>query len=213
MFKNRQDAGKKLAEALSAYRDQAPLVLAIPRGGAPVGYEVAKALDADFSLLIVQKLPFPLNQQQNFGAIAEGGSVIVLGHASRNLDPAVIDKVIDEQIKEIKRRQHVLRTEQAIPPLTGRTIILVDEGIKIGVTMKAAIRDVSTQNPKKIIVASPVSSPEAAHAFEQMHAVDQVVILEKPRFFHDIAQVYDELLKVGDHAVLSLVHQWQETPA
>jgi predicted phosphoribosyltransferase len=212
MFKNRKDAGKKLAGALSGCRDQDPLVLAIPRGGVPVGYEVAKALGADFSLLIVQKLPFPFNTKESFGAVAEGGRVVVLAHASRNLDQTLIDQVIADQIKEIKRRRRVLRTEHAIPALTGRTVILVDDGIKLGVTMKAAVRYVNARGPEKIVVAAPVSSPEAANAFEHMPAVDSVVILEKPRFFHDIAQVYTDWGDVGDHNVMQLVQQWQESP-
>lgn len=209
MFKNRKDAGERLAEALSGYQNQKPLVLAIPRGGVPVGYEVAKALRADFSLLIVQKLPLPFNKTQVFGAIAEGGRVIVLAQGSRDLDQSVIDKVIANQTEEIKRRQHVLRTSKALPSLAGRTVILVNDGIKLGATMKAAVQYVQAKGPKQIVVASPVSSPEAAHAFEQMDAVDSVVILEKPRFFHDVAEVYNTLQEVGDHAVRRLLQQSQ----
>ncbi len=212
MFRNRQDAGIQLAKALSSFQDEKPLVLAIPRGGAPVGFEVAKALQADFSLLIVQKLPFPFNPQESFGAVAEGGRVIVLAHASRNLDQTLIDKVVADQIEEIRRRRRVFRTEHPLPSLTGRIVILVDDGIKLGATMKAAVRYADARAPEKIVVAAPVSSPEAAHAFSQMEAVAAVVILETPRFFRDVAQAYADWHEVSDHEVLQLVRQWQGSP-
>ena len=129
MFEDRRDAGKQLAQELEAYRDEGVLVLAIPRGGVEVGYQVAKHLDADLSLLIVRKLPYPDQPEAGFGALAEDGSTVILRDATRWLSEETINRVIDEQRREIERRLAVLRRGEPLPDLTGRTVILVDDGI------------------------------------------------------------------------------------
>ncbi len=207
MFKDRSDAGKQLADALSAYRIDNPIILAIPRGGVPVGFEIAEALSTTLSLIIVRKLPFPFNPESGFGAVAEDGSLVVLPNASRNLNKELIETIIEDQKREIERRIRILRTNRPLPDVTDRTVIIVDDGIAMGSTMRAAVRCVAKKNPAGIIAAAPVSSPEAAHALSEMQAVDEVVVLLEPRFFHSVAQNYQNWRDIPDYEVINLMNR------
>ena len=213
MFKDRYDAGRQLAKELLAFREENPLVLAIPRGGVAVAFEIAKLLNAQFSLIITRKLPFPYNPESGFGAIAEDGSIVILRGASSNLSPKMIETVINNQKEEIQRRIKILRGGRPIPELNGRTIILVDDGIAMGSTMRAAIMMCKKQEPDKIVVASPVGSPELTRALQQKEAVDQTVILKKPRFFRAVSQVYEKWYDVPDYEVLSIMNEWHNEHA
>jgi putative phosphoribosyl transferase len=210
MFTDRKDAGRQLAKSLSAYRDKDPLVLVIPRGGVPVGFEVASDFGTCLSLLIVQKLPFPYNPEAGFGAVAEDGSLVLLPGVSRNLNKELIETIIADQKREIDRRIHILRGNRSLPELAGRKVILVDDGIAMGSSMRAGVKCLSGKNPAEIIVATPVASPEASHALSQMEAVNKVVILEEPRFFHSVAQSYQHWKAVPDYEVISLLNQCKE---
>jgi predicted phosphoribosyltransferase len=185
------------------------LVLAIPRGGVPVGYEIAKALQADFSLIIVRKLPFPYNPESGFGAIAEDGSSIILNQAKSIFSSETIETIIEEQKKEIKRRRQVLRGGHPIPEISDRTVILVDDGIAMGSTMLAAIEMIKNQKPKSLIVAVSVSSPEIGRAIDNQRAVDETIILEQPRYFRAVAQVYENWRDIPDYEVISIMKEWQ----
>lgn len=213
MFIDRKHAGKELSKKLSHLRDENPLVLAIPRGGVPVGYEIATALQADFSLIIASKLPFPYNPESGFGAIAEDGSCVILNQAKSIFSPVTIDMIKEEQKIEIKRRIQVLRGGNPLPEITGRTVILVDDGIAMGSTMRAAIKLINKRNPKSLIVAAPVSSPEVARALEDKNAVDETVILEQPQYFRAVAQVYENWRDIPDHEVISIMKEWQREKA
>jgi predicted phosphoribosyltransferase len=201
MFKDRKDAGKKLALALQKYKDKKVLVLAIPRGGVELGYEVAKALHADFSLLICRKLPYPLNSESGFGAISENGSVYINELAAASVSQEEIEQIIAQQSIEIKRRIETLRDGQPLPLLKGQTIILADDGIAMGSTMHTAVTLCKKQGAKKIIVAVPVASTQAIQKFSQM--ADEVVVLESPTNFYAVAQVYENWYDVSDEEVLS----------
>lgn len=209
MFKDRKHAGRELSKKLSHLRAVNPLVLAIPRGGVPVGYEIAKALQADFSLIIVRKLPFPYNPESGFGAIAEDGSSIILNQAKSIFSSETIETIIEEQKKEIKRRRQVLRGGHPIPEISDRTVILVDDGIAMGSTMLAAIEMIKNQKPKSLIVAVPVSSPEIGRAIDNQRAVDETIILEQPRYFRAVAQVYENWRDIPDYEVISIMKEWQ----
>jgi putative phosphoribosyl transferase len=205
MFINRNDAGRQLAEKLSTYHIENPLVLAVPRGGVPVGHEVARSLKAELSLIIVRNLPFPYNPESGFGAIAEDGSLVILPNASRNLSEELIETIIEDQKKEIDRRIHILRGNDPLPDVVDRNVILVDDGITMGSTMRAAVRCVAGRTPASIIVAAPVSSPEAAHVLSEMQAVNDIVVLLKPRFFLSVAQNYQNLDNIPDYEVIKLL--------
>ena len=209
MFRDRKDAGEKLARAFSQYRDEDILVLAIPRGGVEVGYQVAEYLDADFSLLIARKLPYPDQPEAGFGAVAEDGSAVVLEKASRWVSDETVERVVEEQRQEIERRVAVLRKGQPLPDLSGRTVILVDDGVAMGSTMRASIKLCKNQNAGKIVVAVPVSSRKVKAEIGEL--VDEIVVLETPRYFRAVAQVYEVWYDVPDSEVLALMKKSSST--
>jgi putative phosphoribosyl transferase len=208
MFKDREEAGKKLARALDHYKDKNVLVLAIPRGGVEVGFEVAKFLHADFSILISRKLPYPDNPEAGFGALAEDGSTIILKGATLWIPEKKIKKIIQEQKEEIQRRINVLRKGNPLPEIEGKTIILVDDGLAMGSTMRAAIELCRKRKAKKIVVAVPVAGDRISD--EMNNTVDEVVILEIPPFFRAVAQVYMNWYDVQDREVLEILSQWEK---
>lgn len=210
MFADRTDAGKQLAKELEKYKNQDALILAIPRGGVPVGFEIAKYLDAEFSMIIARKLPFPYNPESGFGAVAEDGSTIILRAAAANLSKEMITSIIEDQKQEIKRRIKILRGGQPLPNMEDRTVILVDDGIAMGSTMRASIKTCKNMHSGRLIIAAPVGSPEVARAIKFKEVVDETVILEKPKFFRAVAQVYEKWHDVADHEVLAIMNEWQK---
>lgn len=207
MFKDRKDAGQKLGRALKDYKDQGVLVLGIPRGGAEVAYQVAKHLNADFSILVARKLPLPHNPEAGFGAIAEDGSAVILERARRGITQQVSDALIEEQRREIKRRVAVLRGGEPLPKIEGRTVILVDDGIAMGSTMRASIQLCKERDAEKIVVAVPVSGKRVAKQIEEM--VEDIVVLEQPPYFRAVAQVYQNWYDVPDREVLDIMRRWE----
>ncbi|WP_370574265.1 phosphoribosyltransferase [Methanomethylovorans sp.] len=205
MFTNRKDAGKKLALALKKYRDHNVLVLAIPRGGVEVGYQVAEYLNADFSILISRKLPFPDNPEAGFGAIAEDGSVFIAADAVVWLPREQIERIEKEQVKEINRRIEVLRKGESLPEMAGRAVILVDDGLAMGSTMRAAIMLCRRKKAGRIVVAVPVAGKRISEEVSQI--VDEIVVLEMPLNFMAVAQVYENWYDVSDAEVLDIMQR------
>ena len=205
MFKDRRHAGEKLAKALNRYRGKRVLVLAIPRGGVEVGCQVARHLVADFSLLITRKLPFPDNPETGFGAIAEDGSTFVFRDAAMWLSQGRIDMILEEQSGEILRRTEVLRKGKPLPEMEGRTVILVDDGLAMGSTMRASIMLCRKKKAGRIVVAVPVAGREVAEDIERM--VDDIVVLEMPDNFMAVAQVYENWYDVSDEQVLEILEK------
>lgn len=208
MFKDREDAGKQLAEVLEKYKGQRVLILAIPRGGVEVGYQVAKQLHADFSILISRKLPYPDNPEAGFGALAEDGSAIILKESSLWMPEEKIQKIILEQTEEVKRRVKVLRKGKPLPEISGRTVILVDDGLAMGSTMRAAIELCRKRNAKKIVVAVPVAGRRVAREIDKL--VDETIILEVPEFFQAVAQVYLNWYDVPDEEAIEIMRKWEK---
>ncbi|WP_456402893.1 phosphoribosyltransferase [Hydrogenimonas sp.] len=206
VFRDRADAGKRLAEALMRYKPEHPLVLAIPRGGTEVGYEVARALEADFDLLIARKLPFPDNPESGFGAIAEDGSLYIIPYYAERLDPSLVASIVAYQKEEIERRIARLRGGRELTPVRGRTVILVDDGIAMGSTMRAAVALCRREKAGKVVVAAPVGSPRAKEEFAQI--ADDVVILSTPPFFRAVADAYERWYDVDDEEVLQIMRRW-----
>jgi putative phosphoribosyl transferase len=207
MFKDREEAGKKLALALDGYEGQGVLVLAIPRGGVEVGYQVAKRLQAEFSILVARKLPYPANPEAGFGALAEDGSAIILKESSWGLTEEEIGNIVREQAEEIRRRVEVLRKGKSLPEISGRTVILVDDGLAMGSTMRAAVELCRKRNAKKIIVAVPVAGGRVAAEMDQI--ADEVVVLEVPESFYAVAQVYLNWYDVPDDEVIEIMKKWE----
>jgi putative phosphoribosyl transferase len=207
MFEDRKEAGQKLAIALASYKNDKPIVLAIPRGGVEVGFYVADFLRAPLSIIMVRKLPFPYNSESGFGAIAEDGTVFLLGDASITVAPDTIKKIIKEQKDELKRRIKVLRNDEPLPEIKDRTVILVDDGIAMGSTMRAAIILCRNKGARKVVVAAPVTAPSTAAEFKRI--ADDVVILEKPANFNAVAQVYRNWYDVSDEEVIEIMGKLQ----
>jgi putative phosphoribosyl transferase len=208
MFKDRADAGTKLAEALESYRNRNVLVLGIPRGGAETAYYVAKHLNADFSVIVSRKLPFPDNPEAGFGAITEDGSVFLIEHFEGYLSNRIVSRIIEEQKEEVQRRITAFRGSEPLPAIAGRIVIIVDDGIAMGSTMRASIMLCRNKCAARVVVAAPVASPDTVEAFKKL--ADDVVILETPEYFQAVAQVYLNWYDLSDEEVLAILHRWQK---
>ena len=207
MFEDRKDAGKKLAKELTRYKGKSVLVLGIPRGGVEVAYEVAKYLDAELSILISRKLPLPFNPEAGFGAIAEDGSTLIQKDTHSWLSREEVEEIIREQKLEVDRRIKVLRKAKPLPRIKGRTVILVDDGLAMGSTMKVSIDLCKNKEAGKIIVAVPVSGESTAREIGDM--VDEIVVLEMPPFFQAVAQVYTNWRDIQDSEVIEILERWK----
>ncbi len=209
MFENRKDAGKKLAGALEKYADENALVLAIPKGGVEPALEVAGHINAEFSLLVSRKLPYPDNPEAGFGAVSEDGSTFIINGATGWLSAAEIDVIKNEQIQEIKRRIKVLRKGRPLPDIEGRMVILIDDGLAMGSTMRVAVLMCRKRDPDKIIAAVPVAGRDVAKQMQSQ--VDKLLVLESPPFFRAVAQVYRNWHDVSDQEALDLIQNWEKT--
>jgi len=207
MFRDRKEAGKKLTLELNKYKNQNVLVLAIPRGGVEVGFEVAAYLNSDFDILVSRKLPIPYNPEAGFGAIAEDGSAYINKDASLWVEKDEIERIKKEQIKEIKRRIDVLRGGRPLTPVRGRIVILIDDGLAMGSTMRASIQCCRNKNAKKVIIAVPVSGKDVFYEIKQL--VDEAYVLEMPYNFMAVAQAYLNWTDVTDEDVIELMEKWK----
>jgi putative phosphoribosyl transferase len=184
------------------------LVLAIPRGGVEVGYYVAEKLEIPLSLIVVRKLPFPLNPEAGFGAIAEDGSIFFVDSAYSKKSLKVTKEIIEGQKRELKRRIEVLRAGKPLPEISGKIVILVDDGIAMGSTMQAAIMLCRNRNAKKVVASAPVAGPATVKELDKV--ADDVVVLEKPPFFRAVAEVYRRWYDVGDGEVIRIMQKKQK---
>jgi predicted phosphoribosyltransferase len=203
VFIDRTDAGKQLGKALLKYKGPDTIVLAIPRGGVEVGYQVAKALEAPLSLIIARKLPLPWSPEAGFGAVAEDGSIWLVPDFRSYLTPDTVEEIIAGQTAEIRRRIDALRAGRELPDIKGRTVILVDDGIAMGSTMRASVEYCRNQEAGKVVVAAPVTGRDTAGDMEGI--ADDVVILELPPSFRAVAQVYRKWYDVPDEEVLEIM--------
>ncbi len=205
VFSDRVDAGKRLADKLSQYRSRDVVVLAIPRGGVVVGFEVAGDLGAPLSVIIPRKIGAPGNPELAVGAVTEEGDTYIdpVIVKSLGVTQSYIDEVKQQEVEEIKRRMKTYLGDRQRPEIKGKTVILVDDGIATGATMKAAIRTVRRHDPAEVIVAVPVAPPETVESLKEL--ADSVVCLETPSFFYAIGQFYQEFDQVGDAEVIRLL--------
>lgn len=203
-FRNRVDAGRQLAAALQQYTTGPNLlVLALPRGGVPVGYEIARRLNAPLDLMLVRKLGVPGHEELAMGAIASGGIRIVSEDvlAAFAIPERVIATVAANEEGELDRRERLYRDQLPPPTIAGRTIILVDDGLATGATMRAAALALRAQNPARLIVAVPVAPPETCA--ELGREVDEVCCLVTPDPFFSVGSWYEDFSQTTDDEVRS----------
>jgi len=202
MFTDRAQAGRELARALERRPWDSPIVLALPRGGVPIGRAVAEALGADLDVLIVRKLGVPTNPEFAFGAIGEGGVVVIdqLVVAQFGLDRQAIEAVSREEGREINRRIQAYRAGRPLTSVTGRTVIVVDDGLATGATAEAGVRVLRQLGAASIVVAVPTGSQQAVRRLDSL--CDGVVCLEIPAFFGSVGAQYEVFAQVSDRDVL-----------
>jgi putative phosphoribosyl transferase len=207
-FRNRSEAGRLLARALERYRDHLDvLVLALPRGGVPVAYEVATNLHAPLDVFIVRKLGVPGHEELAMGAIASGG-IRALNTAviqQLNIPRSAIDAVAAHEQQELERRERLYRGQKASLNIQDRTIILVDDGLATGSTMKAAVAALRRQNPRKIIVAVPTAPAETCN--ELQDEADEVICAVMPEPFYAVGQWYENFEQTTDAEVTELIRR------
>lgn len=207
-FRDREAAGRALAALLSAYVARSgTIVLALPRGGVPVAFEVARALGAPLDLMLARKLGAPDQQELALGAIAEGGALALNDEliAEIGIAPAELEQIAARETAEIVRQARVYRGERAAPSLRGQTVILVDDGLATGATMRAAIAATRAQGPKRVVVAAPVAAKETV---EQLaHLADEVVVAQTPEPLGAIGLWYEDFRPVGDSEVRRLLER------
>lgn len=205
-FVDRHDAGKRLAERLRQYTKSC-IVLALPRGGVVVGYEVAKALHARLDILVVRKLGVPWQKELGIGAVSEDGSMFVDHEASMRLGigEGIIASIKEEEEKEMKRRIQVYRKGKPLPKLSRKKVILVDDGVATGVTMLAAIQTAKQHHAKVLIAAAPVCSKETAEEIRQ--EVDSFVCLHEVWDMQSIGMYYENFWQVEDEEVGTLLEK------
>jgi putative phosphoribosyl transferase len=205
-FQNRSEAGKLLAKQLTKYADRRDvLVLGLPRGGVPVGFEVAKALKAPLDVFIVRKLGVPGHEELAMGAIADGGIRILNYSVVRaiGIPDNVIEAVSAREQLELKRREFVYRGDAPGFEVGGRTIILVDDGIATGSTMLAAVAALKQRRPARIVVAAPAAPASSCDELEQ--EVDEVVVVMRPDPFYAVGQAYEVFGQTSDEEVRDLL--------
>lgn len=205
---NRTEAGQLLAKKLPAYANRTDvLVLGLPRGGVPVAYEVAKALNAPLDICLVRKLGAPNNKELAMGAIGMGGVMVLNDDVIESLgvSPETIADVVALEEKELLRRDRAYRGDRPFPNLQGRQIILIDDGIATGATLRAAIATLRTSQPASIIVAVPVAPLSTCN--ELKAEVDEVVCLMAPESFYSIGVWYDEFQQTTDEEVRQLLEE------
>jgi len=208
IFRDRIEAGQVLAQRLKGViRDSNPIVLALPRGGVPVGFEVAKALHSDLDIFLVRKLGVPGHEELAIGAIASGGIRVLNQTLIRELGltSLVIDSITARERREIERRERLYREDRPSIAVGGRAVILVDDGLATGATMLAAARALRIQRPKRIIVAVPVASREACDEFRRH--VDETVCAETPEPFYSVGSWYEDFSQTSDAEVRELLER------
>lgn len=207
-FKNRREAGKILAQDLSTYAGRSDvIVFALPRGGVPVAYEVALTLNAPLDIFLVRKLGLPGHEELAIGAIASGGIRVLNEDILRaiNIPEEMINIIARQELQELQRRERNYRGDR--PPLDARdkTVILVDDGLATGASMRAAVTGVRSQNPARIIVAVPVAPPESCNALE--FEVDEIVCPMTPEPFLGVGRWYEDFSQITDEQVRALLEE------
>ena len=206
LFADRADAGRQLAELLVEYTDDpGVLVLALPRGGVPIGYEIARRLRVPLDVYVVRKLGVPGHEELAMGALASDGTWVLDDDliASLRVEPSALDEVVRRESEELRRREAVYRDARPEPDLRGRIVIIVDDGLATGATMRAAATALRRRAPSAIVTAVPVAAPRTVAALRGV--VDRVVCVRTPEPFHAVGLYYANFEQTTDDEVRRLL--------
>lgn len=206
-FADRRDAGRKLGALLAGYAVEAPVVVALPRGGVPVGYEIARRLGAQLEVLVSRKVGVPWQRELGLGAVAEGGHVYLSPDivAAAHIGEEQLTAAIEAERAEVETRVRRFRGNRPAIPLGGRTVILVDDGIATGGTVRAALAALEVAKPRKIVLAVPVASPDILEALAP--EVDEIVCPLVPPQLYAIGLWYEDFSQVDDREVVRLLEE------
>jgi putative phosphoribosyl transferase len=206
-FIDRTEAGRKLAKALAPYKDQRPVVLALPRGGVPVAAEVATALDAPLDLILVRKIGVPFQPELAMGAVVDGVEPIVVRNEEvirlTGVRESAFNAIRDQEIAEIERRRKRYLGDRPHPQIAGRIVIVVDDGIATGATTRAALRATRMRNPSKLVLAVPVAPTDTLRNLQG--EADDIVCLEDYEDFDAIGLFYSDFAQVSDTEVIEML--------
>jgi putative phosphoribosyl transferase len=204
-FRDRREAGQRLAELLASLRALSPLVLGLPRGGVPVAFEVARALDAPLDILVVRKLGVPFQPELGMGAVGEDGVRVLNADVVREagVTDAQLAAIEARERAEVDQRAARLRGGRPAIPLTGRTVIIVDDGLATGATARAAIRVARARGAAQVVLAVPVAPPDTVVALRR--EADEVVCVETPEPFFAIGGWYADFSPTSDQEVVDLL--------
>lgn len=205
LFRDRREAGSRLAAALERFRDERPVVIGLPRGGVPVAYEVARDLDTTLDVLVVRKLGAPLQPEYAIGAIAENGVALVDERAVQALAITAeeLRETADQEARELERRVRLFRGDRAPADVRGRTAILVDDGLATGSSAIAAAETLRRRGAARVVLAVPVAPPGSEHRLAD--AFDEVVCLHEPAGFFAVGPFYEEFAQTADEEVQRLL--------
>ncbi|MBD0355260.1 MAG: dienelactone hydrolase family protein [Rubrobacteraceae bacterium] len=210
-FEDREDAGRKLAERLSRYRDERPVVFALPRGGVPVAYEISRSLGVPLEVLVARKLGAPGQPEFGIGAVAPDGVRVLNEEVVRRLGipDEYIERITDRETAEVERRLTHFRGDRPEPDVRGRTAILVDDGLATGVTARAAIEALRRRRPRRLVLAAPVCAAQTAALLAP--EVDELVCLEAPPDLGAIGFWYRDFAQTPDEEVIELLERARRT--
>jgi predicted phosphoribosyltransferase len=207
-FRDRRDAGRKLAQALSHYAGRSDVtIFALPRGVVPVAYEVALALNAPLDVFVVRKLGLPGHEELAIGAIGSGGVRVLNEDIIRtlNVPPEIINIVAKRELEELQRREHIYRGNRITLEVRDRTVILIDDGLATGASMRAAVIGLRARHPARIVIAVPTAAREVCDAFQ--FNVDEMVCLTTPEPFYGVSRWYEIFSQVDDEEVRELLEE------
>jgi putative phosphoribosyl transferase len=211
LFHDRRDAGRQLAAALGRLRSEAPLVLALPRGGVPVAFEVARALRAPLDLILVRKIGAPWQPELAAGAVVDGERMDLVVNeevvAALGLSAVELRQQAEAEVREIERRRRAYLGDREPLAIAGRTVVVVDDGIATGASVRAALRAVHRRGPRWLVLAVPVAPPETVAELES--EVDELVCLATPSGFAAVGQFYADFRQVDDAEVRELLARAQ----
>ena len=205
LFKDREQAGRQLAEKLQKYKGKDTLILAIPRGGLVIGFALAKALGAPLDIIVTKKIGYPGDPEYAIGAVGPNKAVIVNEDAAKDVPKEYIDEQVKEISAAINEKYRKYKGKVEIPNLKDKIVILTDDGVATGSTIKVSIELIKQQHPKKIVVAIPVGPPETIHEIAQQ--VDEIICLEQPTTFFAIGAFYDNFPQVEDEEAITYLKE------